>query len=114
MSLVMRFRDENVRPVEQVLVENVEKDVSYKIVCRVEWDVIPRGQSRRDRVSVWINPGEEGDKGQHAEFIATSGSPETLSTIYLLQRRYGGDVHDALFVDDIWLGAEFFDCPGSK
>lgn len=114
MDLVIRFRNEEVMPVEHVLVENVEQGVPYEIVCRVEWDVITRGESPRDRFRVWVNPGEAGEESHFVEFVTTSGFPGVLTTFYLLQRRYGENLHDAIFVDDIWLGTEFADRPSSE
>lgn len=111
MDLVVRYRDENVTPVEKVLVENVAKDTPYEIVCRVEWDLIPRGESPRDRVTVWVNPGETEEASEPVEFTATSGTSGTLSMVLLLQRRFGQDTQNAFFVDDIWLGEAFTDRP---
>jgi hypothetical protein len=114
MNLVVRFRDENLSPMEQVLVEKVSQDVPYEVVCRVDWDQIPRGQSPRDCLTIWVNPGTSGEASEHSEFVATSGTAGTITMVSLLQRRFGENMEDAFYLDNLWLGDDFTDRPRAE
>jgi hypothetical protein len=107
MDLVLRYRDANLAYTDNVLKADVQAGEKFRIVCRVDWDTVPPLSNPREALTVWVNPGEQAENAESSEFTAYAGDAASNNTVYLLQRRFGGTLADAVYVDNLRVADSF-------
>jgi len=109
MDLILRYRDANLEYGDRVLREDVRGGEALRVVVRVEWDIIEPLANPWELLTVWVNPGEHAARSRSQEVFAFAGEPGMVNCIYLVQRRYGSSLADAVYLDDLRYGTSFPD-----
>jgi len=110
MDAILRFRNNSMTYVDQILVPNLPIQTTSTFVVRIAWNVAnssgtTTGTLDRDRITVWVNPASSTEPAT-ATFttLAELGDNTTanvLDTLHLLQQSFGRGSADLVWMDEI-------------
>jgi hypothetical protein len=109
MDLIVRYRDGNLNYVDSIVLAGVSADVSYTVVGRIDWNDPLSAGGTRDPFSIWVNPQSVTEPSTDFSALGFLGDPGALGAVYLMQRSFGTGLSDAVYMDEVRVGASWND-----